>query len=352
MTNNFDESERKDFLDKLEDISDTHIVFKAICNLELLIKDPDRIIQLREAIESKSELFYFRSCKTLDINDDLLNIYVENLVSVNPVLVIDDIINDSLRELKEYKNTDDILKWLYYLLHNRGFSLTLLKQIFDVVLYLDFENNNEMNFYKYEILVMIVRYYKIGDIKIERRNLAMSTEENPSDQIKSQKYKMLDAQLFSIIESRRALSNLITENERLQSISIEDRTNTSTDNALVISNLIWENTLFLLEMIDDQSIDNSLIDKDKFIETADPEYFEAFMIIELYTEIILRTGVFFQNRILRNIKTLAKFVKISNFDKFLHAINSNFKISTQDESQALNLLMENAANRQMPLFDK
>lgn len=231
-----------------------------------------------------------------------------------------------------------------------------MKQIFDVVLYLDFENDNEMNFYKYKILVLIVKYYRIGDIKIEGRALkspllncnlgnminksntgnmsnvnSTNDPNNVNDQISTKNGQ---------INIKDDINNNLDEKKRkiLQTIFIEDKSDTSNDNVLVLSNLIWENTLFLLDMFDEETLNNCLVDRDKIIETADPEYFEAFLIIELYTEIILQTGVFFQNRILRNIKTLSKFRKMSNFGRFIEVINQNFKVSTQSEKNALGLL--------------
>lgn len=81
-------------LNRILDLTPKHhsSLVKMICDFENL--KIDKKIQLREAVESNSEMFYFFN----SIKSDSLGVYVENLVSINPTLVIDDIVNDSLVE--------------------------------------------------------------------------------------------------------------------------------------------------------------------------------------------------------------------------------------------------------------
>ena len=105
------------------------------------------------------------------------------------------------------------------------------------------------------------------------------------------------------------------------------------DNTEVLSNIIWENTIYILEMLPIASITDSEsyknLEKSNFrkLSNAEVDLFEANCIVSLYKTIILETGQFFENRILRNSNLFSKICSTSNFLELCDAVISNFSNS-------------------------
>lgn len=293
----------------MEEKSSENKIIKAVSKLQELttidFKDKELVDSLREEIESKVENFYFIPIP------DLPN-YVLNLVSLNKFLVIDDVIFQKLAFLEKKQYRNNILYWLLQLLKNRSFPRSTLKQIFNSIVYLDLENDNQGCFYKYGILRCILLHYRYGDRCIDENLEFQVCEEN-------------NTKTFSEKAVINFGNGIVFIREFLESKE------TGTDNASILANIIWENTKILLETFSE--VKKSLLQPPegdcfnwKDLET---EYFEAFCIISVYTVAIECTGAFFQNRIAQNIGLFYKFRKLHNFQVFSKVMLDHFKCSKE-----------------------
>ncbi|KAM0680546.1 hypothetical protein GINT2_001234 [Glugoides intestinalis] len=271
----------------------------------ITFKDEELLGVLREEIESNVENFYF-----IPIPD--LPKYVLNLVSLNKFLVIDDIIFQKLTLLEKKQSRNNVLYWLFLLLKNRSFPRSTLKHIFNCIVYLDLENDNQGCFYKYGILKCILLHYRFGDKCINEDLKFQVCRENNTKTFP-------DKLVVNFGEGIVLISEFIENKE------------TGTDNVSVLANVVWENTKILLETFPE--VNESLLQPPegesfnwKQVET---EYFESFCIIGLYSVAIQSTGAFFQNRIAQNIDLFYKFRKLHNFEAFCRVMLDSFKCSKE-----------------------
>lgn len=288
---------------------------------------------LRQHVERSPELFYFME------NQDQRFVmqYIDNLVSLSPSVIIDDIIYENLSFLDNRIKFRNALFWTHRLLTNRSFSRTTLKHIFNSIVYLDFEGGNEMNFYKYGILAQIIKHYKIGDLRIAERGAdlsqdlyqqAIEKDSNTSSNIKKNDDGLLD---ISNLHEDRVRGRLTDE--------LLDSGDIGSDNTQILANIVWENTILILESIPKKDLNCKIHLPEMFkgfdgLRRCNPNCFEATCIIELFSVIIENTGQFYQSRALKNIGVLQKTKELQPFEHFIDTICKSFGKS-EDLSNAI-----------------
>lgn len=251
----------------------------------------DRDIQLE--VESVPELFYFVEGRS----DAFMAKYIENLVALNPILQIDDLVYESLTRFDD----PNMLFWLSRLLEWRSFSGTTLRHIFNSVVFLDTAESDERTLHKYRVLAAVIAHYKAGDQYIlnELRILnAGSAETNDEAEERLPSKGSVVSSCDAIGPPRYSVSKYKIINEYLE------RREVSTDNAQVLANIAWENTIDIL--------------------ASQADEFEANCILELFATAIRSTGSFYQNRVRGRIAVFEKLRGLSSFKSFVDAICENF----------------------------
>lgn len=294
MTNN--ENHKNNDI-KRDEIIENEDICKQITNLNNETWSDNSLIEkIRNTVESKAELYYF-------INKPN-ELYIRNLVKLNPTLIIDDIIYKAIFFLDRKINIENIMEWLYLILKNRYFSRRTLKRIFDTVAYLGFEDSNECIILKYYILAEIIKQYKALDIRIRGNNdIARLKSETFNDE--------------TIIKSMEL--DIIKNLEPYMSIHEQfiEELDISKDNTEVLANIIWENTILIVENYCN-IIKSGIMPENEYT-------FEIKVIIKMYGIIIENTSkMFYYNRIYNKITVFKQLNENDLIDEFLAIIRQNF----------------------------
>ncbi|ELA41739.1 uncharacterized protein VICG_01243 [Vittaforma corneae ATCC 50505] len=280
----------------------------------------DNCKSLRQHAETFPELFYFIKSK----DQYFMKQYIRNLVSLNPFVVIDDIIYEKLSFLDDKVVSRNVLFWTHQLLLYRSFSRTTLKHIFNNVVYLDFEGDNEANFYKYGILMEIVKQYKVGDLRIAEN--AVNSEQSLHQLAAQRNSGMAN----SIKEDCAMIDTSELDEDKVKDRLVDeflDNKDVGNDNTQVLANIIWENTILILEGILCRSLDRKVHLSGVFKDFDDPNCFEATCIVELFSVIIENTAQFYQNRISKSVGVLQNMKSLPSFERFIEKITENFEKS-------------------------
>lgn len=273
---------------------------------------PNFFKNLRQIVEVDPAEFYFKftPCNS--------QVYFKSLIEINPFLNIDDLIYDALNNLHSQSNDSAELHLLKicFILKNKHFSRSVLIHIFENIVYSDFSSKNSI-FYKYSILNQIIQQYYRSDYLVEQIAItealgieALRTEvpiSLPSSSISNVANEVLESNLTDV-PLNTMLESISTALSRTKPPSSEftRKVDLSKDNTKVLSNIIWENSFYILE-------DNK-------------NAFESNCILSLYATIISCTGKFFENRILKNILRnkgiLSKIKELPSFNSFYDAVKA------------------------------
>lgn len=342
----------KDFIINLPAKIQTDLIFNYLIKFNRLDKlESSRLFEIfdfREFVSNHASYFFFsfsdlivfteHSTKSDEIVNAVNNCkrtsikrFTKILVDLVPDLIIDDILTEMTEKIISLENDNQLIiingikhknltidlkmarekffLWIYNLLVYKNFKRSILRYIFDSIIYYD----SEFNFIRFAIIDLIIQKYsemdksiknsemenEIKDLKFYGKSTIESLKLNAiakQNDMNSNVIDVIEEELSNYIDKTtdkisknfmKIKTNGIAENKFFS--YYVDKSNIGEDNVFVLSNLVWEELLIYFKEVD-------------FLKSD-----VLCSILELLATLIRVTGDFFRKRINDNKNILKKF---------------------------------------------